>query len=196
MTLFLVISQPDGGGVGASTPGGGTRRHQVAELMLTWQELRWPQGGHVRWQLAAGRPPVWAALSQRTERQVTPSQLPGSSMTSPAPAGGNWGSQLPVHMHTNGSPEEHELATEEHFFPMSSSTLILLLGNLWKVRDQLSEKKIKTKHTRVSSFCAYTSPKHCSPHGYSWGLCTWWSEGSGEVPCYWLVHGFLFLCVW
>lgn len=37
--------------------------------------------------------------------EVTAPQLPGSSVTSPPTAQANRGSQLPIHVHTNGSPE-------------------------------------------------------------------------------------------
>lgn len=65
---------------------------------------------------------------------------------------------------------------EEHFSPMLSSIPVLPLGNLWKVKPQSGEKKIKTKYIRVSSFYTCIFLKYCDPHGYMWGLQTWWSE--------------------
>lgn len=178
--LFLEISQLCGRSVRVGLPGGRHKRALCSWLMIIGgnstglSEAMWGDGLH--WMEAR----MSCILLEDGEREVTPSPLLGSSMTSSATVGGNWVSWLPVHVHVNGSLGEQELATVEHFSLMSSSTLILLLGNLWKVKDRPGEKKIETKHIHASFFCTRTFPKYWGPHGSIWGLHTWWSEGSLE----------------
>lgn len=89
---------------------GGTRGHYVAGLMLTWQDLRWPQRGHVSQQAAAGQEPVWATSSRRTERQrpLHPS---------------SWGAAWP--------PQPLREATESLGFPSTCTQTALWRNRNW-----------------------------------------------------------------
>lgn len=132
-------------------------------------------------------------LPEDWKTEVTPSLLPGSSVTSPPRAWANWGSQLPIHLHANGPPEEHK--RRENIFLWCYHPFRFFCWEVCEKSRMGLVKKSKQNPFVCLHSARVSSPSTVVPTLHVWASYTVVRGLSGEVLCYWLVCSGLFsLC--